>query len=694
MRPVTQTLPRFAPMHAWANRILRVDLSDVRIWAQETAPYVPDYLGARGIAARICWDEYPEPVGEFDPANPLMVFPGALAGSRAPYSGRTNVCGFSPQASPHRWFTRSSIGGHVGGELKRAGFDGIVVTGAAEEPVRIRIRDDDVSVLPADDLWGLDALDALEALERADGRGTRSLTIGPAGERRSRIAAILTASSSAAGQGGFGGVMGAKSLKAISVQGTGRISLARPEVMSSMKRVLASSLVKAGRKGPMMFGRDLAGLNRQLADAGGGSAQCRACTEGCLTPCQAYLQDVPGVVHDRNWSGAWFCVSALVQPGQSRPGPGAAEDIFDWELGQAAAFEMNVLSNRYGLNQFDLLMGMAPWLIACQKAGLISELNGMAMDWRSPEFWATLFHAIAYREGMGDALAEGGWGASQALGLGVDLARARYPGWGQPSHWDGRDGGQLVYPVWVSSALQWMSDTRDPFSTGHGSLWPNGATTMAARLEGVEREAALKRIRDVGARVYGTPDAGDPFSGYLGKAAVGYYHAIRPIVKDTVPVDDLSFPLIFDGRSPDGLWRLEGIEGLGDIPGTSVEAHLFAAGTGLDWSEEELNRAAERVCTLERAVQVRHWGRDRATDEMVLPYFERKELYQNPLLERKHALDREQFAPVADEFYRRHGWDPATGRPTQETLDGLGLGDVYAPMMAGAKRVVEESAVG
>lgn len=115
MRTVTATLPRFGSIHGWANRILRIDLSDMSISAQETTPYVPAFLGARGIAARICWEEYPEPVDPFDPANPLMIFAGALTGSRSPYSGRANVCAFSPQASPYPRFTQSSVGARVGG---------------------------------------------------------------------------------------------------------------------------------------------------------------------------------------------------------------------------------------------------------------------------------------------------------------------------------------------------------------------------------------------------------------------------------------------------------------------------------------------------------------------------------------------------------------------------------------------------
>jgi len=691
MKPITVNLTRFSDTHGWAGRILRIDLSNMRIWAQETAPYVPDYLGARGIAARICWDEYPEPVAPFAPANPLMVFPGALTGSRSPYSGRTNVCAFSPQASPYPWFTRSSIGAHFGGELKRAGYDGIVVSGAAEAPVRIRIRDHEVSILPAEDLWGLDTMDTLEALESIEGEGVRSLVIGPAGERLSRIATIHAASSSAAGQGGFGGVMGSKKLKAISVIGTGRVSLAHPETITSIARVLARELPG----GPRFFGRDLEKLNRQLAAEGNGSARCQVCTDACVTPCDAYFQDVPGVVHNRKWSGAWACVAKNLFPGfaerEDAPAPNRA--IYDWHLSRRAAFEMNVLSNRYGLNQFDLLKGMVPWLIACQKAGLVSQLNGMAMDWRSAKFWAEFLHAIAYREGMGDVLAEGGWAAAHRLHLGEDLVRAQYPGWGQAGHWDGHTGaGLFPYPYWLVAALQWMADTRDPFNNGHGFLWAHRAAMRAANLTSdAERTAALDRIRAVGRRVYHSADAVDPYSGYRAKAYPGFYHTLRPVIKDCVPVDDLVFPLIYNGNTSDGLWVLRGIEGIGDIEGRSVEYHLFAAGTGVPWSEDEFGRAAERICSLERALQVRHWARGRKTDEMVLPFFERTAKWgESPYLAGQQGLDRELFKSVIDEFYALHGWDPESGWPTQERLCELGLDDVYDPMVEGASRAKEK----
>ncbi|NLG26817.1 MAG: hypothetical protein GX557_02830, partial [Chloroflexi bacterium] len=238
MNAVVVNVPRFGERHGYANRILHIDLCDMSVRAEESAAYLPYFLGGRGLGAKLAWDAFPEPVDPFDPASPLMVLPGALTGSRAPYSGRTGFCAFSPQAYPYRWFTRSNVGRHFGGEVKRAGYDAIVVTGASDVPVRIRIRDDEVSILPADDLWGTDALDTIDAIEAADGKGTRTMTIGQAGEHLSRIATIQIDSSSACGHGGFGAVLGSKKLKAISVRGTGAVSLADPERMDALIRAI------------------------------------------------------------------------------------------------------------------------------------------------------------------------------------------------------------------------------------------------------------------------------------------------------------------------------------------------------------------------------------------------------------------------------------------------------------------------
>jgi aldehyde:ferredoxin oxidoreductase len=668
---MTTSLPTYEPMHGWTNRLLRIDLSDGRIWAQETAPMVPDYLGARGLAAKLLWDEYPEPVDPFDPRNPLMVIPGILTGTRAPYSGRTNICAFSPQCYPYSWFTRSSIGSDWGARLKRAGYDGLIVTGASERPVRILIEDDKVSVLPAADLWGMDTIETQEVLQSRHGKLARTLTIGPAGEHLSRIATIQTATSSVAGQGGFGAVMGAKKLKAITVIGTGTVPVADPEGLSSLFREVGQEVgARRNRSGR------LDALNRQLQEEGGGRARPYACTASCPTPCHILYTDVPGCHFDRKWTGAMTCVSGTFRGG-GRMG------VYDWDVGLRGAMELNMHANRLGLNHWDLLVGMVPWLRMCNAWGLLPAVNGLQFDLNDIDFWVHLLDAIAYRKGMGSALAEGGWRAALQLGLGVELMRRYYTGWGYSGHWDGHAAlvNRIVYPFWIVGALHWAMDTRDPASSTHGYV--QSVMTWGPfgwrRARGEAPAITWDQMREIGQRVYGRADTLDPLSGYEGKAVPAAYHGLRSVMKDCLPTDDQVFPLIYSLNSGDGFCRV------GEIDGPDVDAAILRAGTGLDWDTAELEGAAERVLNLERAITIRHFGRDRRMDERVLPAFEYDENWVNPELGARQRLDRARLMPVMDEYYRLRGWDEQTGWPTRERLAMLGLEDVYDKMVEGAR---------
>ncbi|MCE5258058.1 MAG: hypothetical protein LLG44_03245 [Chloroflexi bacterium] len=670
-------MPRFAALGGWVNRILRVDLSTMSIRAQETAPFVPDFLAARGLAAKFVWDEYPEPVEPFDPRSPLMIFTGALTGSRSAYSGRCTVAGFSPQGWPYHWFTRSNIGGHFGGELKRAGYDGMIIVGAADTPVRIMISDDEVSILPADELWGALALDTLDTLESLEGKGTRSLAIGPAGERLACIATIQTATSSACGHGGFGAVMGSKLLKAISVRGSGKVALADEERVNSFSKALGNAL-RSRQTNP----EHVRHLNERLSAEGGGSVRAYACTEACPTPCNLYYRDIPGIVQQRSYTGHWACVGTLLagmdeQTGIPRRG------VFDFRLGTRAGMEMNVLCNQYGLNQWDLLIGMVPWLEACQRTGILSTINGLPVDFRSPVFWSEFLHAIAYREGMGDVLALGGWAAARSLNLGENLMRRYYTGWGHAGHWDGHGdlANYAVYPYWLVPVMQWLTDTRDPIPSGHDYVWRMMAAAQLHPLYKAGPDAErLHKLALLGERLYGDAEATNPLSGYQAKGKAAYYHIRRSVIKDCLPGDDFVLPWLFDPNAPDGQPIVDG------IPGPSIEFHLFQAGTGVAWDEAEFMRAAERVYALERANQVRHWGRDRSVDESVLPSFAYPENWPNPLTGKKQALDHDKARAMIDEYYTCLGWDTARGWPSPGRLEALGLGGVYQPMSAGAQR--------
>ncbi|NLT73085.1 MAG: hypothetical protein GXX94_02665 [Chloroflexi bacterium] len=688
MKPYTSVLKRFATPYGWANRLLRIDLSAGRISAEPLDHYLPDYIGGRGLAVRLAWDSFTEPVDPFDARSPLIIMTGALTGTRSPYSGRTSISGFSPQAFPYNWYTRANIGHHWGGELKRAGYDGIVITGAAEAPVQVIIRDDEVTVSPATDLWGLDTYDTQEALRAQLSSDVRALCIGPAGERLSRIATIHTGTSSTAGQGGFGAVMGSKQLKAISVLGSGDVPVAEPELLDGLLKAVGRE-IRAYRSIPNLSER-----NKAMACDRGGRVRPYACTEGCPTPCNLYYADMPGVAYpDRRWEGHWACVANIFR-GMSEGGPVSYDGLFDWQMGTYAGLELNVLSNRYGLNLWDLIMSMVPWLERSQQAGLISEVNGLPMDWQNPQYWAHLLRAIAYREGIGDALAEGGMRASLRLGLGIDLARRYYNSWGFGGHWDGHAcwGNYLVFPYWIVSALQWSTDTRDPYSSSHGYVQNIMRWSPLGNHAG-EPPITWDQIAGISERVYGTSDALDPLSGYAGKAFAAFYHDRRSVMKDSLPSDDQVFPLIYSVTTPDRYFRAQAPEPLGEIEGPSVDHHLFRAGTGVDWDEAEFDRAAERIYTLERALCVRHFGRDRRMDESSYESYDYLENWQNPLLAERYALDRARFQPVTDEYYRLLGWDQETGHPTRERMNALGLGGEHEDMVAsGARSVAEETA--
>ena len=673
MASYSVTLDRFRPLFGWRNRILRVDLSNARIWAQETSPYVPDYLGARGLAAKLLWDEYPEPVGAFDPENPLMVIPGALTGTRSPYSGRTNVCAFSPQSHPYNWFSRASIGASWGNELKLAGYDGIVVTGASDEPVQVVIRDDEVSVVPAPDLWGKDAIETQDLIRGELGKRTRILTIGQAGEHLSRIATIHTELTSVAGQGGFGAVMGSKKLKAVSVIGTGKVPVHDRDRLNWLFKKVGEE----ARSFRSVGGRRTETLNEQLAQEGGGTVRLASCTAYCPSPCRLHYEGVDGVHFEGKITGDIGCVSGVFRGGR--------EPLYGWDVGTRGGFELNSYANAIGLNHWDILVGMIPWLRLSEKQGLIDQFNGRPLEWNSMEFWVDLLHDIAYREGQGDALAEGGYRAPAILGVGEEIMRRYYTGWGYSGHWDGHAAfvNPIVYPFWIAGAVHWAMDTRDPASSTHGYVQSVMYFGPFARRQRGDKQITWDHMRGIGERVYGRADTLDPTSGYEGKAIPSAYHAMRSIMKDCVPTDDQVFPLIYSYNTEDRFCRI------GDIDGPDVDSHLFRAGTGTDWDATEFARAAERVLNLERANVIRHWARDRKMDERVVPSFEYDENWVNSEINQRKALDRVAFGGVLDDYHARLGWDPASGRPTREKLESLDMGDVYDGMVAGAAKAAD-----
>ena len=166
--------------------------------------YFKKYIGGKTLAARLLLDHYPPGVDALAPESVIIVNTGPLNGTGAPSSSRFNIS-FKNVLSGG--VASSNCGGTFGVMMKRAGFDGLVISGKSEHPVHICITDGDVELLDASELWGLDAEKTQESLPKHHGK----LVIGQAGENLVSYASAVSGER-VAGRCGVGAVFGSKNI--------------------------------------------------------------------------------------------------------------------------------------------------------------------------------------------------------------------------------------------------------------------------------------------------------------------------------------------------------------------------------------------------------------------------------------------------------------------------------------------------
>ena len=187
--------------HGYAGNILRVDLSSGAITNVPTMDYADRFLGGRGIAAKIHWDEVPPDISAFDPDNRLVFMTGPLAGFPGIAGSRWTVCGKSPATTPEH-FSYSNMGGRWGAQLKSAGYDGVVIQGKSDRPVYIFIKDGVAEIRDASAIWGQGTVKTRETLKSELGSSTAVVACGPAGENMVRFAGLI-ADNDSSGSNGF-----------------------------------------------------------------------------------------------------------------------------------------------------------------------------------------------------------------------------------------------------------------------------------------------------------------------------------------------------------------------------------------------------------------------------------------------------------------------------------------------------------
>jgi len=198
--------------------LLRVDLSSGRYWIQDIDPSIlVSFVGGRGLAVKLLWDELRPGVDPLSPLNKLVIAAGPLTGYPGPNTGKLVIAAKSPLTGG---YGDGNIGSWASVHLRKAGFDAMVIEGASPKPVYLYVEDDKVSLMPADDLWGLDTFETEDRLRRVHGSNVGMLIIGPAGENLVRFATVVAQRGRSGGRPGMGAVMGSKRLKAIVVRGT------------------------------------------------------------------------------------------------------------------------------------------------------------------------------------------------------------------------------------------------------------------------------------------------------------------------------------------------------------------------------------------------------------------------------------------------------------------------------------------
>ena len=614
-----------------ANKILRVDLSDRRIWTEEQDDvFYRRYLGGAGIVSYYLLKELQPGVDPLSPGNILVFAPGPVTGTPVPGASRLCVGAKSPLSGG---MAKSEAGGFFGYELKRAGFDALVVQGKADQPVYLWVHNGEVEIRDASHLWGQTVLQTQDAIESELGeKRVRTACIGAAGERLAAISCVMTDLRNAAGRGGLGAVMGSKNLKCIAVKGATVPQAAEPEKFRDLARWMNMNYMNHGNGASFHefgTGADMTGFNaignlpvrnwndRQFEDVAMITARTlrdtyRVAMEGC-PGCQIRCKKVVALENDsfkvdpRNGGPEYETLASF----------GSFMGINDI----AAICRANELCSLYSLDTISL-GGTIAFAMECFEKGILTreDTGGIELRFGNADAMLQVIELIAHRQGIGDILADGSRKAARRIGRGAEAFAMQVKGVEFGMH-DPRvkQGLGLIYAI-AASGADHMSGAHDTAFTQEGR--------------------AMEGVRSL--------DSPTP-----------------------LPANDLSTAKV------DRVKSQHCVKNFGDslvmchfVPWTlRQQVDLLRALTGWDYTDFEALRQGERVATMARVFNLRE-GLTAADDQLPERFFSPTP----PGALKGTAVDPDAFSRAKRTFYILMGWDPVTGVPMQEKLEELGVG--------------------
>ncbi|MBW2553801.1 MAG: aldehyde ferredoxin oxidoreductase family protein [Deltaproteobacteria bacterium] len=627
-------------MYGWAGTILRVDLGSGTIERHLMDEHLcKNFVGGRGISAKLLFDEVGPEIEPLSPYNKLIFSCGPLSGTSAPSPARFHVTSKSPLTGI---MGNSNAGGYFGPAMKRAGFDHLVIQGKAQEPVYLWINDDKIEIKSARHLWGKNIREAeAQIKEELGDRRVRVAAIGQAGENLVSIANIIHEERSAS-RTGMGAVMGSKNLKAVAIQGTKDVQLFDPDGFNRLAKEFQQRIAKSdkyehfrkngGSTGT--YATDKAGFLaiRNFQQTGGfegienfnpknvapkfyiSNKPCFKCPIGCGKKFE---------VKEGPYAGEW---GNKIEEGAFTPlGPVCGNNNI------ASVFKMNNMGNQLGLDLIEFASGMAVVMEWYEK-GIVTEkdLDGIQLTWGNHEAMAKMMEKVAFRQGVGDVLAEGIVKASRQFGKEAEA---------YVSHSKGMVMGGVDSRIMKGTSLGFATSTR-------------GACHLTA-LVPVEFPAFPVMTKEEAEAKFGTADVMDPSS--YKKASPLIYYQHKSLMCDLFQVCKFLLGLGTGTKdfSFDNLYT------------------LFYLATGVKVNEEEMLTVAERVHNVERAYSCRE-GLDRKDDRLIGKWAN-EPVPNGPYKGEK--IDSEKWEVMLDEYYRLRGWDEK-GIPKKEKLKELGLDDV------------------
>jgi len=611
-------------LHGYAGRILHVDLTTGKTHTEKlNMEYAKKYIGGIGLGMRLWLDNSKPNLDPLTPENPLVLALGPISGTMFPTGGNGHAF---VAKSPETFAIGEAIAhGTFGAELKRAGYDAIILTGKAEKPTYLWIDDDSVQLLDASNLMGKSPAQTEETIKTDLGDYyIRVAAIGIAGEKLTRIASIINEKTRAAGRTGLGAVMGSKNLKAIAVRGTHDIIPAKPDQFMEMVQEFHERMKGPATKKYRTLGTPENVLvhnalycmptrnynNAHFEDADKVSGEllnekyvakiigCNSCAMRCehevVVPEGPYKGTLTRMEYETLWAMGPYCGINRLD----------------------AIIKAMELANYYGMDAIStgVIVGFT---MDCYENGILTkkDLDGIEANFGNSEALIQLIEKIGNRQGIGNTLAEGVRIAAKKIGKGAEkLAQ----------HIKGLEVTGYDLRCLKTAALGFAVSFRGADHNRHGAY-------------SFDVKGKVNRL----------------------KAEKGRGPMVRDMEDTYAVIDSLIICKFSRGTYYKGLVEM---------------AKLYNLVTGIDMTAEELKQSGERINTVARVINIRE-GLGRKDDTLPWKVMNMPIPDEGPV--KGAVVTQKELDLLLDDYYESRGWT-LEGVPTLAKLKELGMDDLVS----------------